>query len=119
MVATGRFLRAGTKSMAIALFLGLAGFVGFLLPSELRPYVPALRWIDGLLSVFFGVLSWEFFRLAVPARCFYSRKWQVLQFLSVPLIWTVLVVVFAVCLGRIHDQWPYFNEVVEMQGFAQ
>ena len=29
--------------------------------------------------------------------------------LCVPLIWMVLVVVFAICLGQIKDQYPFFG----------
>lgn len=80
--------------------------VGFMLPSTMRPYIPVLRWIDGLVTVLFGILSWELFQLAVPVRYFYLKKWRVLRLLSVPLVWIVLVVVFAICLGRIKDLFP-------------
>lgn len=109
-MANSRFLRIA-ELFVVAFILGLAGLVGFLLPSEMRPYLPALRWIDGSLTVLFGVLSWELFQLAVPARYFYIKKWRVLRVLCVPQIWAFLVAVFAICLGGIRDQWPYFDEL--------
>ena len=104
----------GTPGMiaAIALLLYFAALVGYLLPSELRPWVPALRYIDGALTILFGFLSWEFFQLVVPARNFYFKKWRVIRMVCVPAIWTVLVLVFAICLGQIQDQYPYFGETI-------
>lgn len=94
-----------------ALLLYLAGSVGFLLPSELREYVPALRYIDAALTILFGFLSWECFQLIVPARNFYFSEWRILRMVCVPLIWTVFVVAFAICLGKIQD--PYFRSILQ------
>lgn len=106
-----KHLGTAKKLLLIITLLGLAGLVGYLLPSKLRPYVPALRCLDALLTGLFALLSWELFQLFVPARNFYSKKWRILRLVCVPLIWGVFVLIVMICLGRIKEPWPSLDEM--------
>jgi len=102
-------LPALKKLSAILLFLGTASLVGFILPttnSYLRPF-------NTILSLLFGILSWNLYYLIIPTQYFYRPKWMKLRIVCIPFIWIVLVAVLNVFLSQIPpDQDRLFQDML-------
>ena len=94
------------KALTILFLLSMAALAGFMLPttnSFLRPF-------NTILSLLFGILSWNVFYLSVPTRYFYRPKWMRVRIVVVPLLWIALIVLLTVFLSQIPSEERLQNE---------
>ena len=93
MKSTYLYSREIIQKILIALVcLGVSALAGCLLPMPFEDsYV---RVLDAALSVALVIFVWCGFHLFEPRR--FSRKWAIAKLTVVPILWLLLMIVFAV-----------------------
>jgi hypothetical protein len=99
----------GQKALLIVGCLGVAALAGSLIPTPFDDFHPRL--FDAALSVALAVFAWCGFHLFEPRR--FSRKWAIAELTVVPVIWLLLMLVFAVWFYHLeqarYEVFEYFR----------
>jgi hypothetical protein len=103
-----KVLAATTKAGA---FLAVGGIVWlFTLLSSGGDYqLPQLPFINFVISISAALFVWSLYHLIAPLR--YSRNWQIVGFIFVPLVWLLLMVAGDVGIHNViqNDQVSFYN----------
>jgi len=100
--------RTDFKILKVVAVLGISALAGFVLALLYEgiypePFVPigfAVFFWEAIVSVPLALFVWCSFLLIRPGR--YSRKWVIVEWIVVPLVWLLLVLAFD---AWVHHLW--------------
>lgn len=100
-----------TAFLAIATAIGyfaMAGWAGWLItPRSFGE--DQLPLVNIVISLALALFAWSTFKLVEPLR--YSRNWQIVQLIFVPLVWLLLLATIDVAINYViqSDQASFYN----------
>jgi hypothetical protein len=90
------------KILKILSTLGLllfAAFVGTLLPAPSNE----IMILNMCITACLGITAWSAFNIIEPVN--YDKRWNNREMVAVPIVWILLVLVFALCVSQHESRW--------------